>query len=103
MGPTRRESNTWVENNCGGTRSMYDHVEQTWNRARNEFIAIIVHIQTDSDLAVMVSFSNWIGGNRKRKYYRRILIKIATNRFFDGHLSPEWRQMAIENTVSSDF
>ena len=23
--------------------------------------------------------------------------------FFDCHLSPDWRQMAIKNTVSSDF
>ena len=44
----------------------------------------------------MVSFSHRIGGNRKRKYYRRMLIKIATNRVFDCHLSPEWRQIAIK-------
>ena len=25
------------------------------------------------------------------------------NRVFDCHLSPDWRQMAIKNTVSSDF
>ena len=29
--------------------------------------------------------------------------KIARNRVFDCHLSPNWRQIAIENTVFSDF
>ena len=29
--------------------------------------------------------------------------KIVRNRVFDCHLSPVWRQMAIENTVTSDF
>ena len=29
--------------------------------------------------------------------------KIARNRAFDCRLSPDWRQMAIENTVSSDL
>ena len=29
--------------------------------------------------------------------------KIVRNRVFDCHLSPDWRQMAIKNTVSSDF
>ena len=29
--------------------------------------------------------------------------KIVRNRVFDCHLSPDWRQMAIDNTVSSDF
>ena len=29
--------------------------------------------------------------------------KIVRNSVFDCHLSPGWRQMAIENTVSSDF
>ena len=32
-----------------------------------------------------------------------IFLAIVINRVFDCHLSPEWRQMAIENTVSSDF
>ena len=43
------------------------------------------------------------GGNRKRQYYRRTLIKNTLNRVLDCHLSPEWRQMAIENTVSTIF
>ena len=30
-------------------------------------------------------------------------IKIVKNRVFDCHLSPDWRQMAIENTVSIEF
>ena len=38
-----------------------------------------------------------------RYHYRRMLIKIVRNRIFDFHLSPDWRQMAIENTVSSNF
>ena len=29
--------------------------------------------------------------------------KIARNRVFDYHLSPDWRQMVIENPVSNDF
>ena len=29
--------------------------------------------------------------------------KKVRNRVFDCHLSPEWRQMAIENAVSSEF
>ena len=29
--------------------------------------------------------------------------KIVRNRVFDCYLSPDWRQMAIENTVSSNF
>ena len=29
--------------------------------------------------------------------------KIVKSRVFDCHLSPDWRQMAIKNTVSSDF
>ena len=29
--------------------------------------------------------------------------KIVRNRVFDCHLSPNWRQMTIKNTVSSDF
>ena len=29
--------------------------------------------------------------------------KIVRNSVFDCYLSPEWRQMAIKNTVSSDF
>ena len=29
--------------------------------------------------------------------------KIVRNRVFDCLLSPDWRQMAMENTVSSDF
>ena len=29
--------------------------------------------------------------------------KKVRNRAFDCHLSPDWRQMAIENTVSIDF
>ena len=29
--------------------------------------------------------------------------KTVRNRVLDCHLSPEWRQMAIENTVSIDF
>ena len=29
--------------------------------------------------------------------------KIVRNRVFDCYLSPDWRQMAIKNTVSSDF
>ena len=28
---------------------------------------------------------------------------VVRNRVFDCHLSPDWRQMAIEKTVSSDF
>ena len=28
---------------------------------------------------------------------------IVRNRVFDCHLSPNWRQMTIENTISSDF
>ena len=31
------------------------------------------------------------------------LAKIVRNRVFDGHLSLDWRQMTIENTVSVDF
>ena len=29
--------------------------------------------------------------------------KIVRNRVFDCHLSPDWRQMAIQNTVSCDL
>ena len=29
--------------------------------------------------------------------------KITRNRVFDCNLSPDWRQMAIKNTVSRDF
>ena len=29
--------------------------------------------------------------------------KIDSNSVFDCHLSPVWRQMAIENSVSNDF
>ena len=29
--------------------------------------------------------------------------KIVRNSVFDCHLSPDWRQMAIENIISSDF
>ena len=29
--------------------------------------------------------------------------KIVRNRVYDCHLSPDWRQMTIENTVYSDF
>ena len=29
--------------------------------------------------------------------------KIASNSVFDCHLSPDWRQMAIENSLSNDF
>ena len=29
--------------------------------------------------------------------------KLVRNRVVDCHLSPDWRQIAIENTVSSDF
>ena len=29
--------------------------------------------------------------------------KIVRNRVFDCHFSPDWRQMTIENTVSSVF
>ena len=30
-------------------------------------------------------------------------LKIVRNRVFECHLSPDWRQMTIENTVSIDF
>ena len=40
--------------------------------------------------------------NRKRSIEERRL-KIVRNRVFDCHMSPHWRQMAIENTVSIDF
>ena len=30
-------------------------------------------------------------------------VKPVRNSVFDCHLSPDWRQAAIENTVSSDF
>ena len=42
----------------------------------------------------------------RRQSKKSILLthtKIARNRVFDCHLSPDWRQMAIENTVSSHF
>ena len=29
--------------------------------------------------------------------------KIVRNRVFDCHLSPNWRQMAIENTILANF
>ena len=29
--------------------------------------------------------------------------KIVRSRVFDSHLSPDWRQMAIENSVSNNF
>ena len=29
--------------------------------------------------------------------------KIVSNRVLDCYLSPDWRQMAIENTVSNEF
>ena len=29
--------------------------------------------------------------------------KIVRNRVFDCHLSPDWRQMAIEKNISNDF
>ena len=53
-----------------------------------------------------------ISGNQKTLNYRQTLFKNRwkhcfrlpfVTRFFDCHLSPDWRQMAIKNTVSSDF
>ena len=46
-----------------------------------------------------VNHSDRIGGKRNRRSY----IKIVRNKVFDCHLSPDWRQMAIGNTVYSDF
>ena len=46
---------------------------------------------------------HWVGGNRKRHYIDECGSKIVRNRVFDCLLSSDWRQMAIENTVSSDF
>ena len=44
-----------------------------------------------------------VGGNCKRQYFDDHRSKIIRNRVFDCHLSPDRRQMAIENTISSDF
>ena len=50
------------------------------------------------------TLSHRVGGNRKRLYtIEERRSKIAIKRVFDCHLSPHWRQMAIENTVSIEF
>ena len=49
----------------------------------------------------LITPDSWMDGNRKCYYYRQSRSKIVRNRVFDCHLSPNWRQIAIENTVSS--
>ena len=44
-----------------------------------------------------------IGGNQNISIIDYIDKKIVRNRVFHCHLSPDWRQMAMENTVSNNF
>ena len=48
-------------------------------------------------VVLCTKYTNKICLNQERRY------KIVRNRVFDCHLSPDRRQMAIENTVTSDF
>ena len=50
--------------------------------------------------------SHQVGGNRNVNTIDERRSKIVRNRVSDCHVSPvspDWRQMTIENTVSSDF
>ena len=51
----------------------------------------------------MLPIPHQIGSNRKHNTIDELGLKIVRNRVFDCHLSPFRRQMAIKNTVPSDF
>ena len=55
------------------------------------------------DVISNVLYTHRIGGNRNDNTIDEFGSKKARNSVFDSHLSPDWRQMAIENIVSSDF
>ena len=44
-----------------------------------------------------------VGGNQKRYQQSTNTDQISIETVFDCHLSPVWRQMAIQNSVSNDF
>ena len=49
-----------------------------------------------------------ISVTKDRRQSKRLILSTNVDQtyekqFFDCHLSPNWRQMAIKNTVSSDF
>ena len=50
-----------------------------------------------------VYYSHRVGDVKNVNVIDRRRSKIIRNRVFDCHLSPDWRQMAIESTVSSVF
>ena len=55
------------------------------------------------DVISNVLYTHRIGGSRNVNTIDEFGSKKARNSVIDSHLSPNWRQMAIENTVSSDF
>ena len=60
-----------------------------------------------SNFEEMFSLTNIITPDRRQSKnictINELRSKITINRFFYCHLSPDWRQMANKNTVSSDF
>ena len=56
-----------------------------------------------SPIVPSLYFTHRIGGNRNVNTIDERRSKIVRNRVFDCHLSPDRREMAIENTVSNEF
>ena len=67
-------------------------------------IACKFEFEPENEILVIVAYAHWIGGNRKRsKQSTNVDKTIDRNSVSDCHLSPVWRQMAIENSVSKYF
>ena len=76
-------------------QSKHD-TKNTWHRSSDNNVGSKVTLRTCSGKTKYAAFEH-VNTIDERG------LKIVRNRVFDCHLSPDWRQMAIENTVSSNF
>ena len=81
----------------------FNHVDAFNNRNLNADIYRMYCTQCFWDVKRnKITHAHWIGGNQKRNTIDKRRSKIFRNRVFDCHLLPNWQQMAIKYTVSSD-
>ena len=76
-------------------QSKHD-TKNTWHRSSDNNVGSKVTLRTCSGKTkyAAIVHANTVDECR---------IKIVRNRVFDCNLSPDWRQLAIKNTVSSNF
>ena len=91
---------------------IFCNSNQLWDILDSEIITCMKHT-----INVRILFRVFTPGRRQSKtpilsrnlnrliqcFRLPFVAKIVRNRVFDCHLSPHWRQMAIENTISIDF